>query len=432
MKNLRKVAAITLCAALSITSVFANGAGEKTEVKQQGMTFSNWTGSEAGSKDVIEWMISSFNETQGPENKVTQINWPWGDTESQLALRAQSSEQFDVAQIDIKMLPALAQAGVLADLSEIFPSDYFTSNFTKGSMEVGQYKGVQYGVPWTVAPIAMISNTQILKDSGVDFEVKTIADFEKACKMVLTNHPANTDSDKGNDVVPFAAMTKDSGTAAPDYLVWLWTFGGDVFDGDGNCVIDSKDSIEALKWFKSLKDRGYIQDAMGRGDARILFKEGRVAFYNDALGAKGAIQNEKFGDIEDYVLPICNPTLTETSLPEANAWGHLLVVIKKTPKSADAMKFIEYLLSDDVALEYFEQTGSLPSKNSVLASKSVTEDYWSNSWTPILQNARLTELVGMNAAAYKSIITEELQSLLSGAKSPEDVAKTMKSRIDNI
>jgi multiple sugar transport system substrate-binding protein len=299
-------------------------------------------------------------------------------------------------------------------------------------MEVGQYRGVQYGVPWTVAPIAMISNTQILKDSGVDFEVKTMADFEKACEMVLKNHPANTDSNKGNDVIPFAAMTKDSGTAAPDYLVWLWTFGGEVFDADGNCTLDTDESIEALKWFKSLKDKGYIQEAMGRGDARILFKEGRVAFYNDALGAKGAIKNEKFGSIEDYVLPICNPVINEGDLPQANAWGHLLVIIKKSPKSADAKTFIEYLLSDEVALKYFDVTGQLPSTNSVLASDAITSDYWSNSWTPILQNARLTELVGMNAAAYKSIITEELQSLLSGNKTPEEVAKTMKSRIDNI
>ncbi len=432
MKNLKKVVALTLCAALSFTSVFANGAKEESKVAQQGMTFSNWSGSEAGSKEVIEWMISSFNESQGVENQVTQINWPWGDTESQLALRAQGSQQFDVAQIDIKMLPALAQAGVLADVSTIFPENYFKDNFTQGAINVGQYKGVQYGVPWTVAPIAMISNTQILKDSGVDFEIKTIADFEKACDMVLKNHPSNNDSDKGNDIVPFAAMTKDSGTTAPDFLVWLWTFCGNVFDNDGNCTLDNQQSIDALNWFKSLKDKGYIQEAMGRGDARILFKEGRVAFYNDALGAKGAIQNEKFGNIEDYVLPMCNPVLKSGDLPQANAWGHLLVIIKKSPKTADAKTFIEYLLSDDVALKYFKDTGKLPSKNSVLANDLVKNDYWSNSWTPILQNARLTELVGMNAAVYNSIITEELQSLLSGNKSTEEVAKTMKSRIENI
>lgn len=416
--------------ALATSSIFASGSKE-TE-SQQGMTWSNWSGSEESSKEIFKWMITSFNETQPSENQVVQINWPWGETESQLALRAQGKEQYDIAQIDIRMLPALAQAGVLADLSEIFGDDFFTDNFAPGSISVGNFEGVQYGVPWTVAPMGMIANTQILKDSGVDFDVVTISDFEKALDMVKNNHPANTDNDPGNDILPFAAMTKDSGTCAPDFMVWLWTFGASVFDDNGNCVLDSDEAIETIKWFKSLSDKGYIQGAMGRGDARTLFKEGRVAFYNDALLAKGAITNEAFGPIESYAKPQVNPVLKEGDTPKASGWGHLLVIIDRSPKKAEARSFIEHLISEDVALKYFEENGMLPSKNSVLNSSEVANDYWANSWKPILDGGRLAETAGPNYSAYNSIITENLQAVLSGSKTAETAASDMVSRIENL
>lgn len=427
---MKKTFVILSIFALTLSSIFANGSKEITS--QEGMTWSNWSGSEESSKEIFKFMIDSFNENQPASNKVTQINWPWGDTESQLALRAQGNEQYDIAQIDIRMLPALAEAGVLADLSSVFGDKYFEENFAPGSISVGNYKGTQYGVPWTVAPMGMITNTKVLKDSGVNFDIVTIADFEKAMDMVKNNHPANKDNDKGNDVLPFAAMTKDGGTCAPDFMVWLWTFGASVFDENGKCVLDSKEAIDTINWFKSLSDKGYIQGAMGRGDARTLFKEGRVAFYNDALLAKGAITNEAFGPIESYAKPQVNPVLNKNDSPKASGWGHLLVIIDRSPKKTDAKAFIEHLISEDVALKYFNQNGMLPSKKTVLNNKVVSNDYWANAWTPILDGGRLAETAGPNYSAYNSIIVEDLQSVLSNTKTAEEAAKDMVSRIENL
>lgn len=425
---MKKVVALILVVILAFTA-FA-GCGPK-ETEQVGMTFSNWSGAEDSSKAVIAQMIEDFNKSAGENDKITQINWPWGDTEVQLALRAQGTEQFDVAQIDIRMLPALAKAGVLADLTPIFGEKYFTDNFSEGSIKVGNYNGVQYGVPWTVAPMAMIANPKILKDSGVDFDIVTIADFEKACEMVKTNHPQNKDADKGNDIIPYAAMTKDAGTAAPDYMVWMWTFGANVFDKDGNPTVDSANAVKCLEWFKSLKDKGYIQDAMDRGGARTLYKEQRVAFYDDALMSKGAIYNEKAGTIEEQAKPMVRPVLTAGDKPQASGWGHLLVIINRSPKKEEAKAFIENLLSKDVALNYFDVTGNLPSKNSVLAESKVTSDYWTKSWTPVLAGGRLAETAGPKYSAYNQVMLDQIQAVLSGTKTPSEGAKAMKTALAN-
>ncbi|MDX9824381.1 MAG: extracellular solute-binding protein [Sphaerochaeta sp.] len=428
---MKKSIVVFVVMAFVASSLFAAGAAEKTAV-QQGMTFSNWSGSEKASVEIFTWMIDTFNQKVGAEDQVVQINWPWGETESQLAIRAQGKEQYDIAQIDIRMLPALAEAGVLADLTEVFGKDFFTSNFSEGSIAVGNFKGTQYGVPWTVAPMALISNPKILKEAGVDFPIVTIADFERACEMVKNNHPANKDSNLSNDIVAYAAMTKESGTAAPDLMVWLWTFGASVYDEQGKCVLDSEKAVQALTWFNSLMQKGYIQQAMARGDARTLFKEGRVAFYDDALMSKGAITNPAFGDISTYAFPQVRPVLKQGDKPQASGWGHLLVIIDRSPKKAQAKAFIEHLISEEVALRYFKENGMLPSKKSVLSNQAVVSDYWSNAWTPVLDGGRLAETAGPLYAAANQVILEELQAMLSGSKTPSQAGSAMASRIDTL
>jgi multiple sugar transport system substrate-binding protein len=428
---MKKLVVVLSIVAMVVSSAFAAGSSEKA-VAQNGMVFSNWSGSEKASSEIFTWMIDSFNQKSAPENKVEQINWPWGETESQLAIRAQGNESYDVAQIDIRMLPALAEAGVLADLSKVFGSSYFTDNFSEGSISVGNYKGTQYGIPWTVAPMALISNPRILSEAGVDFKIVTIADFEKACELVKNNHPANKDSDLTNDIIPYAAMTKDSGTAAPDLMVWLWTFGANVYDANGNCTLNSEKAVSALTWFNSLMEKGYIQKAVSRGDARTLYKEGRVAFYDDALMSKGAITNDAFGDIATYAFPQVHPVLNKGDKPQASGWGHLLVIIDRSPKKVEAKAFIEHLISEEVSLRYFKENGMLPSRTSILSNSSVTSDYWSNAWTPVLAGGKLAETAGPQYAAANAVILVEMQSMLSGSKTPKQAADAMCSRIKSL
>ena len=399
--------------------------------EESGLVWSNWSGAEEGSIESIKFLVDEWNKGADELDKVEQINWPWGDTTTQAALRARGTEKYDIAQLDIRMLPALAEAGILADLSEIFPANFFTDNFDTGTASVGQYKGVQYGVPWTVAPMAMIANPTILKDSGVDFSVATIADFEKACDMVLKNHPDNLDGDKTNDIIPYAVMNKDDGTATPDFMAWLWTFGGELFDKDGNITINSQASIDAFNFFKSIHDKGYSNPAMARGDARTLFSEGRVAFYDDALMSKGSIWNESIGPIEGPALPMARPVLKEGDSPKAVGWGHVLVVLNNSNKKDDAANFISHLISEEMALSYFKSNGLLPSKLEVLNSDEVQNDYWSKSWVPVLNGGRLTETAGTKEAAYNAVINQSLQGLISGDKTPEQAVADIESGIKN-
>ncbi len=422
---MKKIIAIVLV----LTLVLCMFAGCGQEAESEGLVWSNWVGVEEDTKAIIQGYIDDFNATADADSQVSQINWPWGDTETQVALRSQGTEQYDIAQLDIKMLPALAEAGILADLSEVFPDSYW-DQFPEGSVSVGQYEGVQYGVPWTIAPMAMIANPTILAESGVDFDVVTIADFELACDMVLNNHPNNLDSDPGNDVIPYAAMTQDSGTASPDYEVWMRTFGASLFDANGDPCLDSPEAIECLEWFVSLMDKGYIQSAMTRGDSRTLFSEGRVAFFDDALSVKGTIYNEANGSIEDQAVPMTRPVLNVGDDPQAQSWGHVLVIIDRSENKETAAEFISYLLTEEIALDYLDQSGMMPTTYDTLATDAVADDYWMNKWTPILEDGQLSETAGLKASTYQQIMLDQLQAALNGSKTPAEACAAMQAAFE--
>ena len=65
----------------------------------------------------------------------------------------------------------------------------------------------------------------------------------------------------------------------------------------------------------------------GRGDSRQLFAQGKIAFYDDAVVAKGqAVSN---GVAPEDVVNVCSamlrPVLSEGDEPQSTMWGHMLV-----------------------------------------------------------------------------------------------------------
>lgn len=71
-------------------------------------------------------MINSYNEDS--DSKVSWVGWPWKDTQQQLIIRNQGSEQLDMAQVDIGIFGALADMGVLEDINSIADKKSFRKN----------------------------------------------------------------------------------------------------------------------------------------------------------------------------------------------------------------------------------------------------------------------------------------------------------------
>ena len=394
-----------------------------TEPSAEGVNivWAGWSGEEEASKDIFQRMIDTYEQQSG--NTVTWVGWTWADTAQQLLIRTQGGEQLDLAQVDIGIFNTVAQAGVLADWNEILGEDYMKETFEQSALDVGNIDGQQLGMPWSMASISMVYNPEILSAAGWDEVPVTIAEFEQCLADIKASNP---------DVVPYAVSTKDA-TCAGDFMPWLWTFGGAIFNEDGSVAINSDAAVACVEWYQSLMEKGYIAMDTGRGEARQLFAQGQVAFYDDAVLAKGqAVSN---GVDPDEVVNVCSamnrPVLNEGDQPQSTMWGHMLVVFKDSEYKEQAAELAQTLVSDEVAMDYFTNNGMPPVTKSAASLDEVKNDAYLNGFLESTSTARLEETARMaNANEVKTIITEELQYALLGQKTAEQAVSDMAARLE--
>lgn len=151
-------------------------------------------------------------------------------------------------------------------------------------------------------------------------------------------------------------------------MPWLWTFGGSLFNEDGSVAVDSEAAVSCVKWYQDMLAKGYIAMDTGRGEARQLFAQGKVAFYDDAVVAKGqAVSN---GVSPDDVVKVCSamerPVLKDGDQPQSTMWGHMLVIFKDSEHKDAAVSLAKTLVSDEIAMDYFKNNGMPPVTRSAM------------------------------------------------------------------
>ena len=421
---MKRALAAAFCILFAGSMVFGGGSKDSNAVDQTPaqLVWAGWSGNEESSRDIFAKMRTQFESVSGIP--VSWVGWTWAETAQQLLIRLQGGEQLDIAQVDIGIFNTIANTGTLADLTEIFGKDYLNSTFEQSSLDVGKFEGKQLALPWSMASISLVYNPEILKKAGWDTVPVTVAEFEQCLADIKA---------MDSSIVPYGVSTK-SATAAGDLMPWLWTFGSSVFNADGSVNLDAK-AVETVKWYQKLLASGYIKMDIGRGEARQLFAQGKMAFYDDAVVAKGQVVSS--GVSPEEVVNVCSamprPVLNAGDQPQSTMWGHMLVIFNASKNKDSAADFAKYLVSDGIALEYFEKNGMPPVTKSAAASDVVKNDSYLNGFLESTVTAKLDETAWMtNANEIKSIITEELQAALVGQKTAENAVAAMKSRINSL
>jgi multiple sugar transport system substrate-binding protein len=386
------------------------------------MVWSGWSGGEESTKPMIQEMIDTWNE-ENPDTRFQWIGWPWSETLNQLIIKSQGGQNLDVAQIDMSWLSALAETGKLVDLNTVFSNSYLKDNFQDSYLKIGQVEGKQLGLPWSLASIGMVYNPTLLNEAGVKGLPTTIAEFEATLKAL---------KDYNSEIIPYAMVTKDPGSMISDFQAWLWTFGGEVFDEKGNVVINNEAGIKTLEWYKKLMDKDYIKMDMSRFDARPLFAQGTVGFYDDAVMANGIFKsNSGKEEISSYIQPILRPVLNKGDNPQSKMWGHLLVMFETSRDKEKAGGFLQHVTGKEMSLKYFEHSAMLPVTNNAINSSGVQNNDWANKWLKITQYGKRGEIaVYKNASQINDIIASEIQYALMGDKTAKKALDDAAKRIE--
>ncbi len=367
-------------------------------------TFTSWSLNEAASKDIIQSFITAYEQKNSA--KIKTSSYPYNEYLNQVLLQARGGNISGAAQLDVSWLATLASMGVLKDLGEVAKG----AGYTEAALRSGQFGGKQYGLPWTTASIGMVANTELLEKAGVSQMPKTIEEFEKALEKLKA---------LGSDVVPYAAMTDVA--QLKDIIPWIWTFGGTILK-DGKAMLGDEGSVKAVEWYKGLLTKGYIPAKANRFDARQLFTQGKVGFYDDAILARGIVSKDSpVKDLDKKIQPLSRPTMGSGE-PQALLWGHVVVVFNKDGADA-AGGFARYITSDtDVAVKYFKAVSLPPTTTAALGAADVKSDAYTIAWSD-----KITRTAAANpfwpyvaSAQMEKILSEQVQAVLTGAASAKD------------
>jgi multiple sugar transport system substrate-binding protein len=379
------------------------------EQPRQDFTFATWSVTEDAPKPVIEGMLDTFGDQSGVT--IDTISWPWNEYLNQFTLAVQGNQFSGPAQLDIPWLSALAPLGKLRDLGPIAERH----GYTDSALAAGQHEGTQYGLPWTIGAIGLVTNTELLEEAGITSAPTTIEEFED----VLTELKG-----LGDRIIPYAASTKVG--QLRDVLTWMATFGSPILDGDEVTIGDDA-SIDAITWYKKLYDDGLIAPDVDRFDARALFAQGTAAIYDDSMVARGSVVAESPDPDMDSKLDVfTRPVLAAGDTPRGELWGHLVVVVEG--EEADtASEFAEWLTSDtDTVVGYFDELALPPTTREGLDSESVQSDEFTSAFVERVV-ATATPNPFWRYPQYAQIeqaMAEQIEAVLVGISSPADAMRT--------
>lgn len=390
------------------------------------LTYVGWSQDEAASKPTLTGMFEAYRKAQA-DVKLDVVGFPWGQMQQNILLRMRSGQPLDVVQLAERWLPQFASTGKMVDMHEVYGKGSLEKLISPGVLKLGDFRGKQVGLPWTAGSIGMVANAKVLKDAGVATPPKTVDAFLEALRAIKKTQPQS---------VPYAMTTKNNNSLSPDFQVWLWTFGGQLFDDKGKVVVNSAAAVRALGFMSDLVKEGLAAKDIDRPDARRMYAQNQTGFYQDAPLARGFARNNsgKGTEFDQFVVAMAIPTLKNGDTPQSFAWGHLLTMFSDgkgapNPQTPQAKLASHLALSDANQLTYFKDQGLFPVTNTALAQ--LATDPYVSAWTGASRFAERDEVSQWTTSAEPvGIIGEEVQGALLGQKTAQAAIESMGKRLE--
>ncbi|WP_144875010.1 ABC transporter substrate-binding protein [Microbacterium sp. 1.5R] len=274
-----------------------------------GLAACGGTPSDAGDGDVSELTIiaanspwteglkslaSSYEDETGVKINIEAYgNEQLNDT-LKVKLNAQSDD-VDIFAYQVQdVMREFSRNGWLTDMTDYVESDdeWDWEDFQPAAREAVQLDGVVYGVPVMTERHVVYYRSDLLEAAGIQ-PPETLDELEAAAKAL--NDPENG--------FYGIAMRGARVPLVTQLSSFIYSFGGDFQDEDGNATIDSPEAVEAIEFYGDLlKNYGPPGAAnMGWVEASAIFAQGNAAFYLDADSQAYTFLDESNSAVVDSV-----------------------------------------------------------------------------------------------------------------------------------
>lgn len=328
----------------SVGTVFAGGSREAA-TDEQVLRIAAWSIQEAGTQSYFEQIATDF-EAANPGVSVEWIGFPYGQLREQVLIQASAGDPPDLVQTARGWLSDFANSGFFQPLEGLVSDGYIADIFPAIRADL-MYEDTLYAVPWFYSPFVMFYNTELFQEAGLD-PATPPQTYEEALEAARALGELR-DSD-GNRVYGLGVATSSVPVSGAAVFSFLMSFGGGVWDDNGNIIIDSEENLRALAYLKQLYEEGLNTEGAFLKDLRNLFAIGRLGMYFDQLwGTAGVLAINDDALSYTAVRP---PLGTATTPGQSTLEAHLLMIPEDARQPELAAQFIEFATSREKIRQY--------------------------------------------------------------------------------
>ncbi|MFC2149744.1 ABC transporter substrate-binding protein [Candidatus Auribacterota bacterium] len=348
-----------ICAIISLLIVVSclSSCGEK----KTKISFLWWPDPGGG----FEEIISDF-EKKNPGINVEMIKGPTS-TDAREVMYATSylagMHTYDMVLMDIIWLPKFAARDWIIPLDEWFTKEE-QKKFFPGDIKGSIYKGKIYRVPLQTDAGILYYRKDLLDKAGV----KMPGTWKQLVEMakIIQEKP---------ELYGYVFQAKQYEGLVCNFLEILWSFGGRVFDEEGNLTLTDPEAVKALQFMYDLVNVYGITPpgilTYEEEESRHIFQEGRAVFcrnwpYMLTLAENG--DSPVKGKTGIGKLPRKEGMGSHSCL---GGWG--FGIAKFSPHRAACVKFIKYATSPESQKKLHFKSGIVPARKALFDDKEILQ-----------------------------------------------------------
>ncbi|HUI70934.1 MAG TPA: sugar ABC transporter substrate-binding protein [Spirochaetia bacterium] len=352
---------------------------------------------------------------------VNLIQMGWDDVNNKLtAEMASGGSSYDVVEFDNGNVAAWLGAGWVEPLDPYMPKG-FTDGMIPGLVDLFTgADGKLYGIVWNNDTRFFFYNAAMLKKAGIKAPPRTWDELASQSKVLMS---------KGIAKYGLAGFWKAEWALVNDFHFWVYTYGGQIVDRQGNLLFNKDpNTLAAMEEMVAMLKEGVMDPASLTYDQEAVnnvFLKGDTAFLAQGIPgimayAEDPARSKVVGQVKVGLVPGGKPGVSAAlTLPEAYA------IAKGSKNKANAWKFIEYMTSKETNKKLAEQIGILPIWTSLYTDKDLVKlyPYWADFSAQMASARGLSVLTWYNN--FVDVCIAETQKMLSGKSTPQDTLNEM-------
>jgi multiple sugar transport system substrate-binding protein len=395
---------LALCFTILLIISLGSIAAAKTKI-----TVSFW--GDAWQASLWQQVIDDFHAVQD-EIEIEPLHIPSTYKQKVLTMIAAGTAP-DVMAWEDKLGLEFAAIGSFKDLNSLIEQDstFRLDDLYQVAVEDLNFKGIQWGLPWSMLTNALVYNPELFDNAGTPYPTTKWDDNSWNWDSLLNTAKKLTRDITGNGITDQWGFNL--------YYTWsrwrlfVWQSGGEVWDDKAqNLLLDQEPSLRGLRFIYDLVNVHNVSPRQGViPNAAQGFNEKKTAMVMYASTPRDLVNWTASWDVAAYARgPAGNTTVV---VPDG------ISISKTTPNTAAAWEFVKFLIGDG-GQKTMAQRGVSPNRRTTRLFIDPSRKENLGVFIEAMSMGRVvnytTKWADLEAVMQREVITPMLQ----GTRSPEE------------